>query len=289
MGGMVLCIGDFVMACAIDLLGLTIACPIGFSISLIFGSTVTYVIEPKADPLLLFPGIVCNLCGMLFDTASHAKMVEREPKSTLDEPSACGIAAGPQDDKPVEPVIGDSPDRKCSIDAHRKWKLLLVPLLGGSCCAASGPIVTVAGALGHLDPYVIACLFMVGQLLALLPVLTAYVMLVKPGSLIVSRCIPAAILTHFANSLQKAPRSSFWNAMAGLCTGSGWWLFLVGTPVVSRAVGFTFGCSAPLTCIFYGVVIFGEFRGQPRQAQVYSCFATCFFVAAMAFMTVASL
>merc|ERR1712194_980927 len=179
MGGMVLCIGDFVMACAIDLLGVTIACPIGFSIPLIFGSTVTYVIEPKADPLLLFPGIVCNLCGMLFDTASHAKMIEREPESALYEPSACGIAASPQDGKPVETAIGESLDRKCSIDASRKWKVLLLPLLGGSCCAASGPICTVAGALGHLDPYILTCAFMVGQLLALLPLLTAYVMLVK--------------------------------------------------------------------------------------------------------------
>jgi glucose uptake protein GlcU len=287
LAGAVLCIGDFVMACAIDLLGVTIACPIGFSIPLIFGSSITYIIEPKADPVLLFPGVVLNLCGMLFDTASHAKMIEREPESAGNEPSACITAAGPQDSKPAESAIGNTFDEK-SKDSPRNWTLLLVPLLGGICLAASVPICTVAGSLGDLDPYIITCAFMVGQLLALLPMLTVYVMLVKPESFMVSGCIPSVILAHFLESLRKAPRSSFWNAMAGVCTGSGWWLFLVGSPVVSRAVAFSIGCSGTLTSIFYGVVIFGEFRGQPCQANLYCGVATCFFLTAIVLMTIAS-
>merc|ERR1712060_671385 len=100
--------------------------------------------------------------------------------------------------------------------------------------------------------------------------------------------IPGAILTHFCRSVHKAPRAAFWNAMAGVCTGTGWFLFQVGTPVVSRAVGFIFGCSSPLTCIFFGILIFREFHGQPCRAKLYSALATVFFVAAMVLMSIAS-
>lgn len=79
LAGVSLCIGDFVMACAIDLLGVTVACPVGFGIPLTLGSTLNYVIEPKADPRLLFPGIVCCVLGMLLDTASHASRKKELP------------------------------------------------------------------------------------------------------------------------------------------------------------------------------------------------------------------
>jgi len=289
LAGSSLCIGDFVMACAIDLLGISIACPIGFGIPLVFGSGITYIIEPKADIMLLFPGIVLNICGMLFDTVSHTKRIDRNLESTVHEPGACIPATGAPDCKPEESGIGDSFDKKRTIATSRKWTSLLVPVFGGICLAATVPICTVAGSLGNLDPYIITAAFMAGQLMTLLPMLTCYVTLVKPELGTVSKCVPSVIIAQFIDSLRKAPRSSCWNAMAGICTGSGWWLFQVGTPVVSRAVGFSIGCSGTLIGIFYGVVIFREFHGQPCQAKLYCGIATCFFLTAIVLMTIASL
>ena len=39
------------MACAIDLLGLAVACPVGFGLALTYGTALSYVIEPKSDAL----------------------------------------------------------------------------------------------------------------------------------------------------------------------------------------------------------------------------------------------
>lgn len=307
LAGVFLCIGDFVMACAIDLLGVTIACPLGFGIPLTLGSCINYAIEPKADPRLLFPGVVCCLCGMLLDTASHANRKEEvvtgsSPGSMLPvqyQQGTCATTMQPlpvalqkepgEESNPIE-VVANARKEQDQGNTHWNWRHLLVPIFGGSCCCAAGPICTAAGALGGLDPYVIQCAFMVGQLCTVLPLLSMYAVLVQPKSLEASTSskIPFAILKHVLASIQKAPRSFFWNAMAGVCTGTGWFLFQVGTPVVSRAVGFIFGCSSPLTCVFYGVFIFHEFHGQPLRAKLYSAFATFFFGAAIALMSYSS-
>lgn len=303
LAGVCLCIGDFVMACAIDLLGVTIACPVGFGIPLTLGSTLNYVIEPKANPWLIFSGILCCVSGMLSDTASHANRKEEistsSPASASCDLTTCETAVAttapasekqPQEDgKPIELVISECQKQEDSSTSWN-WKLLLVPIFGGSFCAAAGAICTAAGALGGLDPYVIAFAFMVGQLATLLPVLSIYVLVTKPKSY--TACptwrIPLTILTDYLHSIVKSPRSSSWNAMAGFCTGSGWFLFQLGTPVVSRAVGFIFGCSSPLTCIFYGVFIFRELNGQPLRAKLYSLLAALLFATAMGLMSSAS-
>eukprot|EP00747_Dinoflagellata_sp_TGD_P120721 gnl/TRDRNA2_/TRDRNA2_173306_c4_seq5.p1 gnl/TRDRNA2_/TRDRNA2_173306_c4~~gnl/TRDRNA2_/TRDRNA2_173306_c4_seq5.p1 ORF type:complete len:393 (-),score=63.06 gnl/TRDRNA2_/TRDRNA2_173306_c4_seq5:138-1316(-) len=300
LAGVFLCIGDFVMAVAIDLLGVTIACPVGFGIPLTIGTTLNYVLEPKADPALLFPGILCCLCGMLSDTASHAHRKDDEGGSPSEpsslEPGKHGDAKSSAEKQPAndcEPIglVINEPKEQDQGRAAWNWKLLLVPILGGSCCCAAGPICTAAGALGGLDPYVILFGFMIGQMLTLVPLLSIYVVAVKPESFVAAPGvpIPLAVLKHFLRSVPKAPRAFFWNAIAGLCTGTGWFLFQVGTPVVSRAVGFIFGCSSPLTCMFYGMFVFREFHGQPLRAKLYSILAAFFFATAMTLMSVASL
>jgi len=340
LAGVSLCIGDFVMACAIDLLGVTVACPVGFGIPLTLGSTLNYVIEPKADPRLLFPGIVCCVLGMLLDTASHASRKKELPTATAPPepavPTTTGQCKGerasgnPDRETPVHKfpgivccilgmlsglMMGAAPhaNRKEELPAGMppelevpsekggevsgapdgqswNWKLLLVPILGGSCCAAAGAISTAAAAMGKLDPYVILFAFMIGQLMAVLPMLCIYTMIAQPKPLsgLSPVQLPRAILERFVAVSRKSPRSTLWNAMAGFCTGSGWFLFHIGTPVVSRAVGFIFGCSSPLTCIFFGVFIFREFDGQPFRPKACAALATLAFAAAMTLMTVAS-
>jgi glucose uptake protein GlcU len=301
LAGLFLCIGDFVMAVAIDLLGVTIACPVGFGIPLTIGTTLNYVLEPKADPTLLFLGVLCCVCGMLSDTASHAHRKDHECKPPQ-EPSVCepevheavvqSAEKQPGSDHQPITLVGIQPNEQGKGKPAWKWKVLLVPIVGGSCCAAAGPICTAAGAQGGLDPYVIVLGFMIGQMLMLVPLLSVYVAIAKPESMVSSSPglgIPAAILTHFFRSIPKAPRSFFWNVMAGICTGTGWFLFQVGTPVVSRAVGFIFGCSSPLTCMFYGMLVFREFHGQPLRSKLYSMLAAFFFATALALMTFASL
>ncbi|CAE7218860.1 UPS4, partial [Symbiodinium pilosum] len=65
LGGFLLCSGDFIMAKAIEVLGLSVACPIGFGTAMVFGTAVSYAIDtgPKADANLLFPGLFACLLG----------------------------------------------------------------------------------------------------------------------------------------------------------------------------------------------------------------------------------
>jgi hypothetical protein len=301
LAGAVLCIGDFVMACAIDLLGVAVACPLGFGIPLTLGTSLNYLLEPKADPRLLFPGVLCCLGGMLSDAVSHANRIDNDAAASAPHSSAsCQPAACAQskldstqmvDCTHIEVIVEERGETKTTSTTTWNWRLILVPILGGSCCAASGPLCTAAGALGGLDPYVIAFAFMIGQICTVIPLLSTYVVITGTESLAASSPlkIPRAIIAQFSAAVRKTPRSSAWNAMAGICTGTGWFLFQLGTPVVSRAVGFIFGSSGPLTCTFYGVFIFREFDGQPLRAKLYSALATLFFATAMVLMTFASL
>ena len=51
--GVVICCAEFVLAKAIDVLGVAVAIPMGFGISMLWGTAASYAIEPTADARLM--------------------------------------------------------------------------------------------------------------------------------------------------------------------------------------------------------------------------------------------
>lgn len=58
-----------------------------------------------------------------------------------------------------------------------------------------------------------------------------------------------------------------WDALAGICVGLGYFMFMTGTPVVSKAVGWIFGSSSLLLSVVMGVLVF-KGLGAPRLEEL---------------------
>lgn len=311
--GAILCLGDFLMACAIDVFGVVVACPVGFGIALTAGTTLNYVIEPRADPQLLFPGVACCLLGMLCNTASLVGKEHRDSSSIPEGSSkadadveitvvsvdgatleATTTDPAPKVNSQEVAVVVSSEEALAGQETRNtklKWYFWLLPLIGGSCCASFGPITTAAATFGKLDPYAVYFAFMAGQLVTVLPMISVYSTLSGlSGEVSTIKRIwqaPCLVLKSYVDSRRKSPRGLAWNCLAGFATGSGYFFFFVGSPVVSRAVGFIFGCSGLLLSIFFGVFVFKEYHGASCRQKSFVAFATAFLVFALGLMSVA--
>ncbi|CAE7446867.1 UPS4 [Symbiodinium natans] len=289
LAGVLLCSGDFVMAKAIDVLGLAVACPIGFGLALTFGTGLSYAIEPKADPRLLFPGLGACLLGILCDAASHAQSPKQSAGSSQDDANASkakslGKTSAATADE-VKVVVAQTDQ-----NGHDRFVFLL-PIAGGLLCGSMGPINTAAATAGQLHPFSQFFSFMMGQLVAIFPLVSAFHWISLGSEGRRSRsfwCIPCTLWSSYLGACKQRRKAMLWDAFAGTCVGTGYFLFMVGTPVVSKAVGFIFGSSSLLLSVLMGVLAFKELSGASgRQKALCGC-CVAFLVAALALMCVAS-
>lgn len=160
--GVVICCAEFVLAKAIDVLGVAIAVPTGFGISMLWGTAASYAIEPTADAKLLFTGLGACLLGLFCDAASkldnHKEEAPQQGAMTGDV-EACASK--------VHLASGSDMDRR----------RFLLPVVGGLMFGCNPPMQTAAATIGQLSPYVQMVAFMLGKLLTIFPLACAYVCL----------------------------------------------------------------------------------------------------------------
>lgn len=295
-GGLITNLGDFVMAWAVEKIGIAVACPVGYGIALVLGTTANYAVETRADPALLFPGLVCCLLGIWADSASQSmkkRTLNREecPSSSGSSPEVFGAGA----DEPTCQGQSKSQDAPLHNDSRFKlWKdhivVLALPIAGGICSGSWSPVSTVAATWGELHPYAQVFVYLTTQLLTIVPVVTAYAAVQEPS--VVQNTgykAPCAVLAVYAKRMRTMPRRCLcWNVLAGVMIGAGRFIFFVASPVVSRAVSFVFGSASSLTCILYGVFVFGEYAGSLFAQKALIASAALLFTVAITLMFLAS-
>jgi glucose uptake protein len=79
LGGVVFNVANLLLVAAIDVAGLAVAFPIGIGLALIVGSVSSYVLSPKANPILLFSGVVLVTIAIILDAAAYR---QREKSAT---------------------------------------------------------------------------------------------------------------------------------------------------------------------------------------------------------------
>ena len=97
LGGVVFNIANLLLVAAIEIAGLAVAFPVGIGLALIVGSVWSYIVSPKANPLLLFGGVALVTVAIVLDAAAYRKR-EKEAKATTDArhrlESRCGTPDG---------------------------------------------------------------------------------------------------------------------------------------------------------------------------------------------------
>ena len=269
--GVVICCAEFVLAKAIDVLGVAIAVPTGFGISMLWGTAASYAIEAHGRcqaPFLRPRGLLARPLPAM---RPRSWIPTKEPQNREEQVTW----------KPALPKVhlasGSQMDRR----------RFLLPVVGGLMFGCNPPMQTAAATIGQLSPYVQMVAFMLGKLLTIFPLACAYVWFSGGCSSAVK--LPCAVWSGYLEACRKRPKALLFDALCGACVGTGHCMFFVGTPVVSKAVGSIFGTSSLLLSVLIGVVLFKELAGKSLTQKVLCALSVSFLSTALALMSAASL
>jgi glucose uptake protein len=92
-GGVVFNIANLLLVAAIDVAGLAVAFPIGIGLALVVGSVSSYLVNPKANPLLLLGGVLLVVVAIVLDAAAYRKR-EAQAKAATTRGIVLSLVAG---------------------------------------------------------------------------------------------------------------------------------------------------------------------------------------------------
>src|SRR5579863_3066161 len=81
-GGAVFNVANLLLVAAIDVAGLAVAFPVGIGLALVVGSVWSYLVNPKANPLLLFGGVALVVVAIILDAAAYRRREETARATT---------------------------------------------------------------------------------------------------------------------------------------------------------------------------------------------------------------
>ena len=225
-GGAVFNVANLLLVAAIDVAGLAVAFPVGIGLALVVGSVWSYLVNPKANVILLFGGVALVVVAILLDAAAYRKR-ETQAQATTTRGIVLSLVAGL--------LMGS-------------FYPLVARAMSGT-PAQAGP-----------GPYAIAMFFALGVLVSTVP----------------------ANLLLMARPLDGKPPvkgSGYWAALsrwhfAGVLGGAIWCVGAVtnfvasGAHQVGPAVSYAIGQGATMVSACWGVFVWKEFSGAPRQAKM---------------------
>ena len=247
LGGVVFNIANLLLVAAIDVAGLAVAFPVGIGLALIVGSVWSYVVAPKANPLLLFAGVALVTVAIVLDAAAYRKR-ESDAKATTTRGIVLSLVAG---------VLMGS------------FYPLVARAMSGT-ADQPGP-----------GPYAIAMFFAIGVLVSTVP--ANWLLMKKP-----------------LDGKEPVDGSGYWRAplgwhLAGALGGAIWCTgglanFLAsGAHLVGPAVSYSIGQGATMVSACWGVFVWREFAGAPRQAKMFLVLMFIFFLAGLGAVALAPL
>jgi glucose uptake protein len=72
-GGTVFNVANLLLVAAIDVAGMSVAFPVGIGLALIVGVVLNYIVNPAANPLLIFGGVVLVAVAILLDALAYRR------------------------------------------------------------------------------------------------------------------------------------------------------------------------------------------------------------------------
>merc|ERR1719356_221373 len=249
--GLVWNVGNLFLCKGIGMLGLALAFPLCIGTSLVFGTLLTYVIQPSGNAWFLFSGVFIAFVAVCL-AAFVNKLKETQQQAT---------AAGPEVDqvKDSENAQGNqsATDEHATRPELNMARKLSVCIAGGILLSLFNPLVTLAEKDGGLSPYGEFTLFTLAALISSLGPVPLILMFPIEGGKGVS--LKAAFEEY-----RQVPTYAHFMAIAGSVV---WSLGTLANAVagnsgvLSSAESFSIGQCANMIAIFWGAFYFKEFRG----------------------------
>src|SRR6201997_3701120 len=77
-GGAIFNLANLLLVAAIDMAGVAEAFPVSISIALVVGTVLSYILQPKGNPVLLALGVICALIAVILDGKAYGSLGRAE-------------------------------------------------------------------------------------------------------------------------------------------------------------------------------------------------------------------
>lgn len=262
---------NVLLVIGIELVGLSIAFPIGIGLSLVMGTVLTWLIEPAStDATLLFVGVLLAFTAVCCMALSYHFKGAAEAEE--------GSSGDPAKYEAMGDIEGDAGSRLARASVFTFQQLLGLLVLCGVLMGSWAPLAQAAmeGANG-LNSYTQAFFFTVASAVTSIP----------------------AVLFLMKNSFDGSGPvtwtdasghgwSALWAVFGGFIWTSGTVINLVSSSQVSLAVSYSIGQSAPMVAACWGIFVWREFDGAPRASWVLLGLMFAFYFAAISCIAVSS-
>lgn len=92
LGGIIFNIANLLLVAGIDMAGLAIAFPVGIGVALVVGVVMSYIQQPRGNPLLLAIGVVCAIIAVIMDGKAYAQLAQSGRTVTRKSIAICIIS-----------------------------------------------------------------------------------------------------------------------------------------------------------------------------------------------------
>lgn len=113
--GVIFNLSNILLVVGIDAAGMAVAFPVGVGLALVLGTAVSYIQNPKGQPVLIFSGLILVLAAMVLSAAAHRRLPQVETKNSRKGIIAsvlAGLVQGffyPQLMRSISPSFNSSP------------------------------------------------------------------------------------------------------------------------------------------------------------------------------------
>jgi len=247
LGGVLFNLANILLVVAIDLAGLAVAFPIGIGLALVLGVVQTYWFNPKGDPVLLFSGVALVALAIVLNALAYQKLVASKAGGAQKGGSGLGIA--------ISVIAG-------ALMGAGFFGLVSKGMVKDFANPESG-LMTPYTALVVFAAGLFSSNFLWNTLVSLRPV----------------RGEPVPPSSYFALG---TPRLHAVGILGGTIWNIGMALSLIASGKAGTAVSYGLGQGATLVAALWGILIWKEFKGAPKAANLLNVAMFVLFVAGLA-------
>jgi glucose uptake protein len=256
-GGVVFNLANILLVAAISVAGLAVAFPIGIGLALVIGVIWNYILNPQANMLLLFGGVILVVGAIVVDAmaySNHAAAISAKGKKK---------------------------------ESNKSLKGILLSLVSGVLMGSFYPLVEMGKGLGPdqagLGPYAVAFLFAIGVFFSTFIFNLYFLNLPVQGE-------PLSMFNYFHGTL----RQHLLGIVGGViwCTGAIANFVAASAPKavhVGPAVSYAVGQGATMVSALWGVLVWKEFAGANPKVRLQLGLMFILFIAGLLLVSIAPL
>ena len=246
LGGIIFNASNILLSASISIAGMAVAFPVGVGLALVLGVFINYFSAPKGDPVILFLGVALIVVAIILNGIASGKMKSGDEQKSRKKGVLIAICAG-----------------------------VLMSFFYRFVASSMDLNNFTSPTAGMATPYTAFFIFSLG-ILASNFIFNTFVMK-KPfvGE-------PVRYSQYFAGSLKMHSVG----ILGGIIWGIGTALSYIAAGKAGAAISYALGQGAPMIAALWGVFIWKEFKGSPKNVNYLLALMFLFFVAGLGFIIV---